>query len=349
MTETVRGAGPAIRILLGLWFVAGTWCSTARSDDALVVPAGRFRLYTVPTWSAVDATYDGSGERHTIPPGSGRLSSFNLGWALEYGVNSWLTAGVQWTPGPNLSSSFDFPASDPAHRDEANVDDSFDVLAGVKIGLVGTRGGGPRRPAGLYPSEKVRLAIAFGLKFPVTTIDWDQEAQSFAQGRPYLAQAIDKHLVAPIASIYFDQILSRTPRGELFLNLYVQYIPYPSEAKYADTSLARHLDPSLAGVRIDYRYDLLAEVEPRFESWVAPRVLRVGLYVPFRYRVLPGMALDGVDQGNSGYRLTVFPALDLLSPVAGFPLELKVGYQWTLSGRNAASVESFLIVLRALL
>lgn len=307
-----------------------------------------FRVYAVPAWSTVDGSYDAAGKRREIPTGSGRVRSFNLGWALEYGINWWLTTGIQWTPGPNLSSSLDFPPSDPAHRDRAHLDDSFDALAGVKIALFGSGGAG-KRATGVYQSDTLRLAIALALKFPLTTIDWDREARRYAEGSTYLAQAVDKHLVAPVVSLHLDYVLVKPPGGELFVNLYVQYIPYLSRARYGETSLASHLDPSLAGVEVDHRYDLLAEVEPRFERWVAPRVLRVGLYLQARYRFLPSTALDGVDQGNSGYRATVFPTLDLLTPVLGFPLELKVGYQWTVAGRNTASVETFLLVLRALL
>ncbi len=322
--------------------------SSAWADDALVLPTGVWRIYAVPVWSSVNASYDAEGNRHAIPEGSGRLDAFNLGWAVEFGVNSWLTAGVQWTPGANLSSSFDYPATDPARRDLANLDDSFDALAGVKIGIVGSTGRAPKRTTGLVLSDTLRVALGLAVKFPLTSIDWDREAGRYLEGRTYLAQAVDRHLVAPVVGLHLDWVLSRSPTKELFVDLYGQYVPYPSEARYADTSLARHLDPALSEVRIDYRHDLYLEAEPRYDVWVAPRVLRVGLYVPVRYRQFPATALDGVDQGNSGYRATVTPTLDFLSPVPGFPVELKIGWQKTIAGRNAAATDALIIVLRAM-
>jgi hypothetical protein len=90
------------------------------------------------------------------------------------------------------------------------------------------------------------------------------------------------------------------------------------------------------------------EVEPRYDLWVVPGVLRAGLYLPVRDRVYPAPLLDGVDQHNAGYRVTVFPTLDLLTPSAGFPIELKVGYQRTVAGRNVLGTDSWVLVLRAM-
>ena len=328
--------------------VAGAPAWDAGADDALVLPPGLFRIYAVPAWTEVKATWDGEGVRHEIPEGSGRIRSFNLGMAVEYGVNRWLTAGIQLTPGANLSSSFDVPSSDPGHRDRANLDDTFDALAGFKIGLVGSTGKDPARTTGLFLSDSFRVALGLAVKFPVTTIDWGREARRYAEGSSYLVQAVDKHLVAPVFGLHVDWVVTRTRARELYVNLYGQYIPYLATASYAETSLGRYLDPSLAGVRIDHRYDLYLEVEPRFDLWVVPGILRAGFYLPVRDRIYPAPLLDGVDQHNAGYRVTVFPTLDLLTPSAGFPIELKIGYQHTAAGRNVLGTDSLVLVLRAM-
>jgi len=328
---------------------AGLSGGVARAEDAMVLPAGIWRIYAVPVWSAVESAFDGTGERREIPPGAGRIRAFNLGLAVEYGVNDWIAVGVQWTPGANLSSSFDFPAGDPGHRDRASLDDSFDALAGVKIGIVGSSGDGPRWATGLRKSDWLRFAVGLGLKFPVTAVDWEREARSYASGGTWLAQTADRHLVAPVLGLYADLVLLRSRKRELFVDVYAQYIPYLATARYAETSLARYLDPALAGVRVDYRYDLFVEVEPRFDAWVWTGVLRAGIYLPVRHRFYPATRLDGVDQGNSGYRTTVFPTLDLMTPLLGFTLEMKVGWQRTVAGRNVAATDSLVVVLRAML
>ena len=321
----------------------------ARGDDALVLPAGVWRVYAVPAWSVVRSTWDGEGVRHDIPEGAGRIEAFNLGFAVEFGVNRWITAGIQWTPGPNLSSSLDFPSSDPAHRDRARLDDSFDALVGLKLGIVASPGPSSFRSEGLVRSDRFRLALGLGARFPLSSVDWEREARRYAAGDTYLAQTVDKHLAAPVLGLYADWIVARSRGSELFVGFYGQYVPYPSTASWAETSLARFLDPSLDGVRVDYRYDAYREVEPRLDHWAIPGKLRVGLYVPVRERILPAPVVGGVDQHNAGYRVIVTPTFDLMVPLPGHVMELKVGWQRTVAGKNAASADAVVLVLRVLL
>jgi hypothetical protein len=320
-----------------------------RGDDAFVLPAGAWRVYAVPAWSSVSSTWDGEGVRHEIPEGAGRIKAFNLGLALEYGINCWITAGFQWTPGPNLSSSFDFPPSDPAGRDRARLDDSFDALLGVKFAIVASPGPSSFRSEGLVRSDRFRLALGTGVRFPLSSVDWEREARRYAAGDTYLPQAVDKHLVAPILGLYADWVVARSKRSELFVGFYSQYVPYLSTANWAETSLARYLDPALAGVRVDYRYDAYVEVEPRYDHWAVPGKVRVGLHVPVRDRIFPAPLLNGVDQHNSGYRVIVTPTLDLMLPLPGVVMELKAGWQRTVAGKNAASADAVVLVLRALI
>ncbi len=330
------------------WLVLALSPPLARADDAFVLPSGRFRIYAVSAWTSISAAYGGDGNRLNIPEGAGRSTSFNTGGAIEYGVNHWLTAGFQWTPGITLSSSFDFPQNDPARRNQATINDSFDALAGVKIGILGSSGRDPRFTTGIAQSRRVRIAVGLAVKFPMTSIDWDREAARFSEGRSYLAQAVDKHLVAPVFGFHMDAILMSRKTSEFYVNFYARYIPYLSLSSYKETSLARYLDPALDGVRIDHRYDAYFEIEPRYERWVAPRKLRAGFYVPVRYRVNPAPVIGGIDQHNSGTLMTLFPALNLLSPSLGVPVELRIGYQTTLAGRLSPAPETFVIILRAM-
>jgi hypothetical protein len=320
-----------------------------RADDALVLPAGAWRFYLVPTWTTVRSSYDARGEQQKIPAGSGRIESFNLGYALEYGVNSWISAGFQWSPGTTLSSSFDFPSPDPMRRDNAKLNDAFDALVGFRLQLIGSTTRDPKRATGLSQDDKLRLAVGFGIKLPLTRIDWDREAANFSQGKAYLAQAADKHLLTPIMSVHVDYVFQKNSRHEFFVNLYSQYTPYLSKAKYRETSLARFLNPTMADARIEYGYDVLVEVDPRFEAWVVPRALRLGVYLPVRRKSAPASELDGVGQHNESYRATVSPTLDLFVLVSGIPLELRIGYQRTFAGRNAPQGNTLIILFRAIL
>jgi hypothetical protein len=206
----------------------------------------------------------------------------------------------------------------------------------------------PSTPGSVSSCSCLRLALGLGIKFPLTAIDWNQEATDFFQGAPYLAQAADKHLVAPMVSIHGDYVFIRDSKGELFVNLYSQYVPYWSRGRYNETSLARYLNPALATVEIDYGYDFLVEVEPRFDRWVIARTLRVGFYLPLRYKAAPATELDGVSQRNPSYSLTVFPTLDIFWLLPNFPIELKIGYQYNLAGKNSAQAHTLAIILRVI-
>jgi hypothetical protein len=337
-----------MRVLLWSCLSVALFGLPALADDALVLPRGAWRIYLVPTWTKVDAVYGASGDLQEIPAGLGRVKSFNLGYALEYGINSWLATGVQWTPGTTLSSSFDYLSGDPMRRDKAQLNDAFDAKLGFKLQVIGSTVKDPQRATGLTQSDSLRLAFALGVKAPLTTIDWEREKSSFTGGKTYVAQAADKHLVAPIVGLYADYVLVRAARRELFVNLYSEYIPYLSHGKYNATSLVRYLDRQLADARIDYGYDFLVEVEPRLDIWVAARALRMGIYLPVRYKVTPSTQLDGIDQHNSGCRATIFPTLDLFALAPGLPVELKIGYYRSLAGKNAAQARSWMVMVRVI-
>ncbi len=331
-------------VLLGvLFFILPTL-----ADDALVLPRHAWRFYLIPAWTTVKANFDANGERQPIVAGSGRIESFNLGYAIEYGINKWLTTGIQWSPGTTLSSGLDYSSPDPQHRDMAHLNDAFDARAGFKFQLFGSKVNDPKKATGLFQSRTLRLALGLGIKFPLTTVAWDREAKNSFQGAPYLAQTSDKHLVAPIMSLHADYVFIRGSKGELFVNFYSQYVPYLSRGRYNKTSLARYLNPAMADVEINYGYDFLVEVEPRFDKWVIARTLRIGCYLPLRYKAIPATALASIDQNNQGCSITAFPAIDIFWLLPKFPSELRIGYQYNLAGKNSPQAHTLAIILRVI-
>jgi hypothetical protein len=346
--ETRKKRQILCRIQFGIFLFLTFFCLTVLADDALVLPRHAWRFYLIPAWTTVKANFDAGGDQQAIATGSGRIASFNLGYAIEYGINQWLTTGIQWSPGTTLSSELDFPAGDAQRRDKAHLNDAFDARAGFKLQLFGLKVKGPQRATGLFQSPVLRLAIAFGIKFPLTSINWDREAAEFYQGKPYLAQAADKHLVAPMVSLHADYVFIRDSSGELFINLYAQYVPYLAKGRYNETSLARYLNPAFADVEVDHGHDFLVEVEPRFEKWLVPRTLRFGFYLPARYKTAPATELAGIDQHNFSYSIYVFPTVDLFWLLAKFPIELKIGYQHNLAGKNSPQAHTLAVILRVI-
>ena len=151
-----------------------------------------------------------------------------------------------------------------------------------------------------------------------------------------------------MTSLHGDYVFIRDSQGELFINLYSQYVPYLSKGRYRETSLARYLNPAWVDAEVDYGYDFLVEVEPRFDRWVIPRTLRIGFYLPARYKTAPATELDGVSQHNPSRSLTVSPTLDLFWLLPNFPIELKIGYQYQLAGKNSSQAHTLAIILRVI-
>jgi hypothetical protein len=336
------------RTLLGYFLISVFFRIPEMADDALVLPRHAWRFYLIPIWTTVHANFDANGERQPIPVGAGRIESFNLGYAIEYGINNWLTTGFQWSPGTTLSSAFDFPPGDPQRRDKARLNDAFDAKIGFKLQMIGAPSKDPKRATGLFQSDTLRLAVAFGVKLPLIAIDWDREATDFLHGNSYLAQAADRHLAAPIVSLHVDYVFLKDRQSEFFVNFYSQYVPYLSTGRYRMTSLARYLNLALADSQIDYGYDLLVEIDPRLEKWIVPRALRIGCYLPVRYKTAPATRLDGVEQHDISYGVTVFPTLDLFWMLPRFPIEIKIGYQYNFAGKNSPQAHTLAIILRVI-
>src|SRR6056297_4356174 len=82
----------------------------AFADDAKVLPKGVLRSYIVPVYSFATEAYDQDGDAGDISFNGlpvDKVSLFNVGGAIEYGVNDWISAAVQWTPGYTFTTKFD--------------------------------------------------------------------------------------------------------------------------------------------------------------------------------------------------------------------------------------------------
>ncbi|HTX71829.1 MAG TPA: hypothetical protein VMC79_03300, partial [Rectinemataceae bacterium] len=113
------------------------------ADDALVMPAQVFRTYITGAYATVNNAYDNDGK--TVDISSNAVTVFNMGAALEVGINDWITGAVQWAPGYNVYSKID-------GKDKANLADSADLFVGAKLQIVG-----PKVPV---QNETFRFAVA---------------------------------------------------------------------------------------------------------------------------------------------------------------------------------------------
>src|SRR5271157_2970275 len=240
------------------------------ADDALVLPAGVFRLTLVPSYDFVPGAYGSDGSYAAFPSGGNAMGTtvkaFNGAAALEYGVNDWISAAVQWTPGWNITSSVDIPGPSTV-----NVNGLYDAFVGAKIQIVGEKAP--------VASESIRFCTALGVTVPFGSVNFQQQFTNFMNGSAYTLANVDIQTLGIGGRLYFDYVFSPA----FFLNLYSQIIYYPGTVALKDTSLPGYV-ASLGGYNpnVGYGYHLTVEVEPHYIGNLSDG-LQLQLSLPFTY------------------------------------------------------------------
>jgi hypothetical protein len=87
------------------------------AEEAKVMPKQVGRFYVAPTLAFAPGAFDEDGEYEVYDSGEGSLRAFNLGFALEYGINDWISGAIQWAPGVTVWSDVDtkIPLSGVGH------------------------------------------------------------------------------------------------------------------------------------------------------------------------------------------------------------------------------------------
>ncbi len=293
------------------------------ADDALVLPARVIRIYMVPSYSFYKAGFDTDGEKQDIEKENGRFKGVNLAAALEYGITDWLTAAVQWTPGWNIWSKFDYPEA-AAPRDKMTVNGPYDIFAGAKVQILGEKG--------LVYNDIMRFAMAVGAIIPMPSSDWEKQAEKAADGDPWKAVDPDKHTFGIGSRFYFDYVLNEM----FYINLYSEFKYFFPKA-YEDVSMA-----TSSGGADDYKYgyDLTLEVEPHFETMVSDGI-RLGVAVPVTYVMTPERKIDdtSIDDSNT-HILKVGPNVSLFLMNSPVPLEFELFYSLPLIGKNVKATNT---------
>ncbi len=299
------------------------------ADDALVLPKGVLRTYITGAYGFVTSEFDADGEKQDITGLFEGYKIINLGGAIEYGVTDSISAAVQWAPGWNIWSEFDNPVV--LFNDNTRINGPFDVFAGAKIQVIGSKG--------LVANEAIRLAFAPGVKIALPDPDWKKQADNRAAGDPWIAQSVDKHAWGFGSRAYFDYILNEM----IYLNLYGEFIYYLK--KDVDNTDLWALTPLAIDAEIEYGYDLTLEAEPHFELMIADG-LRLGIGVPATFSMSPEMKVDGAGQDDESYLLSVGPNISLFLMKFFIPMELKVGYTLPLLGKNEGAVNTIVFQIK---
>jgi len=314
---------------------------TLFADHANVMPARVGRFFIAPTFITFDREFNTSGER-TGSRGGDEVPStrmFNLGFALEYGITSWITGAIQWAPGINLWSDVDTDIALPGLHSSSGavISDMGDIFVGAKIQIIG--------PAAPIASDRFRLAFGPGLKIPLPGPDFRDE---IGNNTPNVA-TIDNHVLGLGLRSYFDWVVSEF----FYLNLYNEVIFYPIRGRYRDLGFGQAMMSRLgASADVDFRYELTFEIEPTFTYRLQDPTIALELGLPFTYFFTPGYSVSNVrdavfsptpgvylpvhSPSNQGevHRLSFGPNVSAFFMEWPVPLEFRLSYSIPLWGIN---------------
>jgi len=293
------------------------------ADDGTVLPAGVLRARVIPTYGWVPGEYDKDGNYKAFPISpspvpDGAITSPNLGFALEYGVNDWVTLGLQWAPGITFGSKVPTPTGFPI---DLTVNGLYDLFAGVMVQIVG-----PKAPV---VSDVIRFDLTPGVKIPLGGTDLASQT-----GSTQVAMNPDKQTLGIGGRLYLDYVFSQS----LFLDLYTQFIDYPNKelAKYNNY-----------GGDVDYGYDLRVELDPHYSTQISDG-LTFSANCAFRYDAAPDMKIDGTTASDTAMSyISANPSVSLFLTKTFMPLEFTLDYGQPITGTNAFETYSVDLQIKA--
>ncbi len=309
------------------------------ADDAMVLPAGVFRIYAVPSYGFVNGAYDTDGKYEKYGSDEGKITAFNTGFAVEYGVTDWISAAVQWVPGWNITSSVDTTIG----TSDVNINGLADLFIGAKIQVVGEKAP--------VKSETIRFCPAVGVKVPLGGADFEEQVKNAGKGDDVTAANIDKQTLGIGGRIYADYIFSEA----FYLNLYSEFIYYPGKVEFKDTSFESYsmyaLMPTHPNPDVEYGYDFTLEIEPHYLYSLSEGVQLEGS-LPVTLTYAPDVSYDGETQDDTSESLiTARPTVSLFlmkSPIP-FPLKFKLGYSVPIVGWNTLAQNAIVFQVQAYL
>jgi len=319
------------------------------ADNALVMPARVGRFYIAPTFITAGWNFDADGNPVSTPD----TSMFNLGFALEYGINSWITAAVQWAPGVNLWSDVDLPGGI-----SGRVTGSADIMLGAKIQVIGP--GAPVR------NDMFRLAFAPGIMIPAggrgfseegTMVMHPEEGPMFVPNNNARVAPLDRHVFGLGLRSAFDWV----PSPFFYLNLFNEVRFFPQKGTFRNLGLEQGGQTlgllagssgtiDIGGLDVNFRYDLTFEIDPTF-THRTQNLIGIETGLPFTYYFTPGFTVSDVpaaataqfgdlDQG-SVHRLTVGPYLTVFFMGWPVPMEFRLQYVIPVWGQNTQARHIF--------
>lgn len=300
------------------------------ADDAIMLPESVWRFRVIPSVTFSSAAFDDDGERQDYEEattGYDGLQVYNLSMALEYGINPWITAALQWTPGWRMGTNFDNPANEDLVSKGLN-----DLFVGAKFQIVGEEAP--------VPNEMMRFAAATGVIVPLTTFDAEEEGEAAFEGDEFKAERVDKDALGLGWRLYYDYVFS----GNFFVNFYNEFIYYvPTDQDnsvsgwatyYGTEAVAPGAGTEPEEVEYEYGYDLTFELEPQYSQMIGEGV-ELNASLPLTYTMAPETKVDGNGLDNESYTFSVGPSLSFFLQNTPWPIDLELAYSTPLVGKNS--------------
>jgi len=308
------------------------------ADDGTVLPAGVFRARVIPAYAWLPGSYDNNGKYTAYSDSTSPTSTATIpgvGFALEYGVNDWVTAGLQWAPGIIFGS--DLPSGTSTSY---NMNGLADLFAGVMVQIVG-----PKAPV---TSNVIRFDLTPGVKIPLGGVDFSKQT-----GSTITVADPDKQTLGLGGRAYLDYVFS----DSFFLDLYSQFIYYPNTVSLKDSSYYGYLVYAGTGQdpKVDYGYDLRIEIDPHYSTQLTDG-LTLSANCAFRYDGTPDLTYDGKTTfvygpvSLSSPHTSLFsanPSVSLFLTKTFMPLEFTLDYGQPIAGTNTSATYSLDLQVKA--
>lgn len=333
------------------------------ADDALMLPQSVWRVRLIPSVTLNNQAFDDDGDLVDI----GAYDSaaiYNLSFALEYGVNSWITAAMQWTPGWRFASSFDGTSdqvnqllqagvnanpllSDPQkagiiaglpENDKLSSTGLNDLFVGAKVQIVGEEAP--------VVNARHRFALATGAILPLSTYDADEETENYLNDKDYQPERVDNDVVGIGGRLYYDYVVS----DSFFVNYYNEFIYYlPRDLESFGVTIDQTTGQAVKDVsekEYEFGYDLTFEVEPTYATMVGDG-LELGVSLPLTFTTSPKDKVDGDSVDNSdSYSFSVAPSVNLFAQSLPWPIDFQVAYSIPVAGKNTQANHTVVLQIK---
>lgn len=220
------------------------------ANDALVLPQGVMRIYTVPVYGFQSGGWDDDGDFQDAeknPNNPPIASLFNLGGAIEYGLTDQISLGAQWAPGFNLVGNLDGedttysnaglgPASfseenagavftidsagevasaDPLIGSDGTIEGATPVRLGSEVQVLGNQG--------WISNDSFRVQVAVGAELGGWQRDWKEEGKAAADGNEYVDPLAYISGVDPRYALGGSLSVDYVITDELYVNVFGEF------------------------------------------------------------------------------------------------------------------------------